>query len=217
MINGSERIRGKMAIVAVDIDQTLYDFDAQIREAFFELAIERDDKSLLRGAYSTNMEWRNLTDVLGVETALEAIHWVHDRTRKQIPFQGAEKTINKLWTAGHEIKYVTSRREKYRSDTEDWLFYDYMFPSGEVICSEHDKSEHLFNCQYLIDDRPYTIVNFVYDYEWQYRQEIGLEDGDRKAFGIWTPYNRNLTDIKGVYLAPTWRGLDFYLERKGVI
>lgn len=205
--------------IAIDIDQTLYDFDNQIREAFFEMALESGDKSLLRGAYSTNMEWRNLTDVLGVEIGMKAIERVHDRTLKQVPFANAVNVCQKL-ALKHKIKYVTSRYDKYYEDTYAWLGF-WGFPEGEIICSTHDKAPHLKDCRYLIDDRPKTIIEFVTNFEWILEDKFGEgpaeETRQRKAFGLWTPYNRNLTDIKNVYLAPNWTGIKFYLERKGLI
>src|SRR4051812_3114218 len=126
-----------MSIVAVDLDMTLYNFDAEVREAFFELAIKNDDKTILRGAYSTNMEWRNLTDVLGPKMAYEAIELVHERTLEQEPFKGSPEAIQKLWLGGHDIKYVTGRLEKHKSNTESWLG-KHGFPDGDVICA-HDK------------------------------------------------------------------------------
>lgn len=193
--------------IAIDIDQTLYDFDSEVREAFFELALEREDKSLLRGAYSTNMEWRNLTDVLGEKIGLEAIQKVHNKTMEQVPFKGSVETVQRL-SEHFKIIYVTSRYDKFQHATEDWLHYN-EFPYGRVICSTHDKKPHLEDSQYLIDDRPKTIIEFVTT-----ENKRGMP---RKAFGLWTNYNRNLTDIKNVYLAPTWKGIAFYLERKGLL
>jgi hypothetical protein len=40
---------------------------------------------------------------------------------------------------------------------------------------------------------------------------------ERKGFGIHAPHNTNLTDVKNVYLAPTWAGLNYYLVRKGLL
>lgn len=206
--------------IAIDVDQTLYDFDSQIREAFFELALERDDKSLLRGAYSTNMEWRNLTDVLGEDIAYEAINRVHDKAMKMRPFENSAFVCNKL-AKNHNIKYVTSRYDRYKAETEDWLYYN-NFPDGEVICSTHEKGPHLNDCRYLIDDRPKTIIEFVTDSHWKKSEgekciNPNYEKKERKAFGLWTSYNRNLTDIRNVYLAPTWTGICYYLKRKGLV
>ena len=43
------------------------------------------------------------------------------------------------------------------------------------------------------------------------------DDAQRLAFGLWFPYNQALTDIKNVLLAPTWLGIRYYLEKKGVL
>lgn len=200
-----------MSTVAIDIDCTLYDFYGEVREAFFEMAIEREDKGLLKGAYQTFNEWRELEDLLGIETALEAIHWVHDRQEEFEPFKHSVEVCQKI-AKEHQIKYVTSRQQKYRESTGKWLWW-HDFPLGELFCTEHDKSEYLTDCQYLIDDRPRTIANFIYDHQWK----INRPDETRLAFGIWNSHNRNFTDIKNVLLAPGWRGLEFYLKRKGVI
>jgi hypothetical protein len=196
-----------MSVVAIDIDETLYSFDEEIRETFFELAIERGEKVLLKGAYSLNQEWRNLTDVLGTEIALEAIDRVHSRQQEMTPFKGAVETVCEL-AENHRIKYVTSRLSRYWDSTDYWLSKN-GFPEGDLVCSTHDKREHLLECQYLVDDRPMTIINFLFDKEWDGPQ--------RKAFGLWRAYNHNLTDIKNVYLAPNWVGLAYYLKRKEVI
>lgn len=205
-----------MANIAIDIDETLYSFDDAVREAFFEMSIEADDKSIRKGAYSLNQEWRNLTDVLGAELALEAIDRVHSKTINQIPFKNAPEVCVKLGQAGHTIKYVTSRKDEYQTNTEKWLKF-WEFPKGEVICSTHDKTEHIRDCQYLIDDRPKTIIEFITDFTWRLSYGSQNKERERKAFGLWRPYNHNLTDVKNVLLAPTWSGIEFYLKRKGVL
>ena len=83
------------------------------------------------------------------------------------------------------------------------------------------------DCQYLIDDRPKTCIEFVFDFEWEERnREVALGYSDpqsvydenvRRAFVKSYPYNQNLTDISHLYLAPTWAGLNFYLAGKGVL
>ncbi len=180
----------------------MYDFGTEVREAFFEKAIATGDKSFLKGAYSSFAEWRDLSDVGEWEYIEEAIEWVHDRQVIQKPYKNSASVLTRLnWT--HEIKYVTSRKDKYYDSTTYWLNM-WQFPVGELICSDHDKSEHLEDCQILIDDRPRTIVNFI-------------KKEENKAFGLWSPYNRNLTDIRHVYLAPTWRGLEVYLEKTKIL
>lgn len=204
-----------MTRIAIDIDDTLYPFGDEVREAFFELAIERGDTQLLKGAYAGFNEWRELSDVFDRDIALDAIHWVHDRQLEQRPFKRCVEVVNRI-AEQYDIKYVTSRRSVYYDSTVQWLD-DWAFPEGEVICSEHDKTEHLTDCQYIIDDRPATIINFIHNFTWKLTHGSNNQEKQRKAFGIWKPYNRNLTDQAHVYLAPTWRGIEYYLEEKGVL
>jgi hypothetical protein len=196
-----------MSVVAIDIDETLYSFDEEVRGAFFDLAVEKGDKSILRAAYSNNQEWRNLVDH-DTGLAYKAIERVHEQATSQIPFKGAVDVVQRIG-AEHTIKYVGSRFKKHYQGTKNWLNY-WDFPEGDLICVEHtdSKQNYFDDVQYLIDDRPRTIIEFLHE---------PYYEGERKAFGLWRQYNQNLTDVKSVYLAPTWRGLEYYLERKGVI
>lgn len=203
-----------MANIAIDVDNTLYSFDLECREAFFEMALDKENKDYLRGAYAPQVEWRSLGDVLGFPALAEAIEIVHSRTLEQTPYKGAVKTVQQIAEKGHKIKYVTTRDEKHAEITEGWLA-KYHFPEAPVYCSNEDKTEFISDCQYIIDDRPKTILNFIYDYDW--KSEWQREDNQRKAFGLWFPYNQNLTDVRNVLLAPTWRGINYYLERKGIL
>jgi hypothetical protein len=121
--------------------------------------------------------------------------------------------VNELADAGYRLLYVSNRDPSTTRVTEEWLI-DQGFPIDvqEVICTMKDKKELIQNCRYLIDDRPKTLVDFVYDYEWR-RPNVP----ERKAFGLMFEYNRALTDIPNIYLAPTWGGLRYYLEDKGVL
>lgn len=201
-----------MPSIAIDVDNTLYSFDTACREAFFKMAIEYDDKTYLKGAYAPQVEWRSFGDVLGHKVLAEAIEKVHENTKSQIPYKGSVETVQALSSRGHEIKYVTTRHDKYYLDTKEWL-YSWKFPTAPVYCSNEDKLEYISDCQYLIDDRPKTILNFIYDCAWSNNKW----NEQRKAFGLWFPYNQALTDIRHVLLAPTWRGIHYYLERKGVL
>jgi len=194
-------------------DNTLYDFASECREAFFEMAIEENDKSILRGAYAPTMEWRSFADVLGFERLSEAIDRVHspESILEQPPYKNAVRICRALESEGHSIKYVTTRKGDKHNATDEWLAIN-DFPNGELICSDENKEEHLSDCQYLIDDRPKTILNFIYDFNW-----TANNGATRKAFGLWFPYNQALTDVRNVLLAPTWRGIEYYLERKGLL
>lgn len=203
--------------IAVDVDDTLYPFGDAVREEFFRMAVEKDDKSILKGAYAPFTEWRSLSDSLEGDLVYEAILRVHDKAIIQTPYKGAVDTIQALVDSGHEIIYITSRLEKYHDNTQRWLD-DWWFPEGELKCIQGSKIPHIRDCQYLIDDRPQTVVDFVTDYTWRRSRSLNENpDQARKAFGLWFPYNQALTDIKNVYLAPNWYGVAYYLKRKGLI
>jgi uncharacterized HAD superfamily protein len=208
-----------MSKFAVDIDDTLYDFNIKIREEFFKMAIEYDDKQILKGAYMPFVEWRSLTDSLGVKIAKEAIHRVHsdESILSQRPYENASLVLNEIKSNGHEILYISSRQERSKDATEKWLKIN-SFPDGEVKCVGGDKMPFVRSCRYLIDDRPSTIAEFVTDYSWKKWNGSGKNsEKPRVAFGLWYSYNQALTDLDNVYLAPTWFGLRYYLIKKEVI
>jgi hypothetical protein len=134
-----------------------------------------------------------------------------ERILTQIPYDGAPEALWDLWHAGHELVYVSNRSPDTWSPTLTWL--DNMgFPMREertkLLCHRDDKLASIRDCQYLIDDRPKTLVGFINDWIW------GASTGTRKAFGLVTPYNRGLTDVPGIYLAPNWPLLGRYLRSK---
>jgi hypothetical protein len=198
-----------MAKIAIDIDSTLYDFEAPMRQAFLDLAAHTGDKeTYYRGAYQSWVEWRSPTDVCGWDPFMEALDIVHSPTviAEQVPFPRCADTISRL-REEHEIFFISNRSPEVEFETYRWIKGNIM--DGEdfdLICTMDDKRPHLDDCQYLIDDRPKTLVEFVYDYDYK-----------RKAFGLMYEYNRGLTDLDNIYLAPTWGGLADYLEAKGVI
>lgn len=203
-----------MARIAVDIDSTLYNFEALARDVFLQLAQERDDKSLFMGTYHPWVEWRSPADSCGLEAWLEVIARCHEPKKilAQIPFEGAVDTCWDLVESGHELIYISSRDASTEKATGDWL-QACQFPlhNNLVVCGS-DKSAHLADVQYLIDDRPKTVIEFVHDYVWHH------DGGDqRKAFVKAYPYNQALTDIKNVYLGPTWEALAYYMRDKGLI
>jgi hypothetical protein len=204
-----------MANFAIDIDDTLYDFGIKIREEFFKMAIEFGNKELLKGAYAPHLEWRSLTDSLDIDIVSSAISRVHSEESilSQKPYENSVETINLLSERGHELKYISSRKESCKPATLEWLQREGFAQAADdkLLCVSGEKKEYLKDTQYLIDDRPSTVANFVNDYDWQ--REKGKTQ-TRKAFGLWFPYNQALTDIANVYLAPSWIGIKYYLERK---
>lgn len=273
-----------MAGIAVDIDSTLYDFETPSREAMFRLYKETGDAAYKEGAYHPWTEWRSPADVLGVEKWLKAIALVHDADviETMHPFPGAVETCQALANAGHKLLYISNRATEALEATEAWL-YDHGFLDGkerpEVLCLMGDKAPHMRECQYIIDDRLKTVVEFIHDYDWKTQVERGAQriinsgpDADdplaskwddaisntldmvyddslprverhasrdywlrmaneiatqaadayrdrnkRRAFVKGYAYNQAGTDIPGLYIAPTWAGLNEYLVSKGVL
>lgn len=203
--------------VAVDVDSTLYDFMPPMRQAFLDLALERGDKeSYFRGGYQSWVEWRSPTDVCGLDAFVEALSRVHsdDVILSRQPFDHAVEVTTEI-AEDYDVIYVTQREEKCYEPTRQWLMIN-GFPAGDLVLTGSDKQAALADCQYLIDDRPKTLVEFVYDRAWAVPQyQLGY--GPRKAFGLLYEYNRALTDVPGIFLAPTWWGLKFYLIEKGVL
>jgi hypothetical protein len=64
--------------IAVDVDDTLYSFNELAREKWIEIALERNDKSLQRGAYCAWGEWRSPADVIDMPLWLQVIDRCHE-------------------------------------------------------------------------------------------------------------------------------------------
>jgi hypothetical protein len=231
-----------MTRIAVDIDSTLYDFETPAREAMLKLYYETGDDKYKEGAYHPWTEWRSPADVIGLERWLKAIDLCHDADviEAQRPFDGAVETCRALVENGHDLLYISNRRSETEDATRSWLD-DQGFLCGDiprvredqfvaVACVMGDKKPYMAECQYLIDDRLKTCVEFVYDYDWReglYNSYDGpdldgdfntyVKAGERKAFVKAYPYNQAGTDIPGLYVAMTWAGLNEYLVNKGLL
>jgi phosphoglycolate phosphatase-like HAD superfamily hydrolase len=226
-----------MAIIAVDVDSTLYDFETPSRDAAIKMWQETGDDAFKEAAYHPWTEWRSPADVLAGDDGiphrwLEVIARVHqdDSILGMVPFPGAVETCQTLMRAGHKLIYITNRAAHTEEATNQWLqkngFYDAPFapPSDHatLVVTEGDKRPFIEKAQYLIDDRLKTCVQFVYDYDWQYWNGVRKESGgpgvaDRIAFVKAYPYNQNATDIPGLILAPTWAAINVYLVKKGLL
>lgn len=203
-----------MAKIAVDIDDTLYSFTALAREVLAEEALRTGDKMLERAAYAPWTEWRTPPDMLGLEKWLEVVDICHDDDKilSRTPFPGSQNVLDEL-AAQHDLVYVSNRTTERESATSEWLdIHD--FPTGHLVCAGHgDKQAFLNECQYLIDDRPKNLVQFVYASCWAEPEK------ERVGFGLMTEFNRSLTDVPGIYLAPAgnWSLMRFYFEKTGVL
>jgi hypothetical protein len=194
-----------MAKIAVDLDDTVYDFGSVAKDALFRLAHKRGDKDLFKGMYAPATQWRLPNDYAGSETWMEAIRLAHqpEVILAQNPFPGAAETIGAL-AEHHDIMYISNRSEEAERASATWLFEN-GFPGPdqegvELICTMDDKIPLMRECQYLNDDRPRTLVLFTRDYKWH--RGHGTPQA-RVGFGRQTPYNENLTDVPNIYLAPS--------------
>lgn len=201
-----------MTKIAVDIDSTLYDFETPSREAMLKLWKATKDDAYKQGAYHPWTEWRSPADVLGLERWLKAIALCHsaDVIEAMRPFDGAVETCQALSEAGHELMYISNRASETELATTNWLYNNgFTDDTTSVVVTSGDKAPFMRDCQYLIDDRLKTCVQFVYDFEWR----RDFQDLDRKAFVKGYPYNQAATDIPGLYVALTWAGLNEYLVK----
>lgn len=205
-------------MIAIDIDSTLYDFATPARQAFLDLALIHGEKEeYFKGGYQSWVEWRSPGDVCGMDAFREVLGIVHSPQViiEQDPYPGSVQVVNEL-AEQHEIFYISNRDPDSADATEDWLSLC-GFPRAKLIAMMDDKVPYLSECQYIIDDRAKTLVQFVEDFNWKYTYGSLETPRQRKAFGLMFDYNRALTDVPNIYLAPTWGGIRFYLERNGVI
>jgi hypothetical protein len=206
---------GGKAKFAIDIDSILYDFSTPAREAFLKLSETTGDRSLLRGTYVSWVEWRTPADVCGLEMWMEVISMCHapEVILRQKPFAGAVDTLQALVGQGYDLMYCSNRNEEAADATRQWLQQE-GFPLGdhvEVRCTMEDKVTYLAECQYIIDDRPKTLIDFIHSPNWDQAK------GERKGLSIMYEYNRALTDIPNIFLSPTWAGLAGWLVRKNFL
>jgi hypothetical protein len=219
-----------MATFAVDIDDTLYSFGDLAREVVADVGAKTYDENLIRAAYTPWGEWRIPPDVMGLDTWLEIIELCHtdEMILAQIPYKGAYDGLWNIINSGHDIVYISNRREDSHGATANWLeLHGFPYATGydesgdsligraSLVCTTGNKHPFISHCQYLIDDRPKTLVEFVYDYDW--KNKHGSDTNHRKGFGLYKEFNSSLTDVPGVYLAPTWVLLEKHMAKKGIL
>jgi hypothetical protein len=199
---------------------------------------------LSHALYATWDQWRTPFELCGFRSDdddhpqrslwLTCIDYCHDSEAilRQQPFNGSVEICNELANAGHELLYISNRARETEEATWHWL-YAQGFPIGpeepidhKLVVTSGNKAPFIKDCQYMIDDRVKNVLEFIYDYEYETerRQKIvdaagELDDdwGQRKAFVRVAEYNGGLTDVPGLYLAHTWKGLRRYMVKKGLL
>lgn len=219
-----------MATWAIDIDDTLYSFGSLAREVISDIAVQTQDDNLIRAAYAPWTEWRSPPDFMGLDVWLDIIERCHtdEMIWAQTPFKGSYNCLWNIINSGHDIIYISNRREDSYGPTASWLELcgfpykndfdengDSLKDRVSLVCTTGDKHKYLTHCQYMIDDRPKTIVEFVYDYDW--KNKYGSRELPRKGFALHREYNAALTDVPGIYLAPTWDLLEKHMTKKGIL
>ena len=208
-----------MALIGIDLDSTLYDFALPARQAFLDLALIHGEKEeYFRGGYQSWVEWRSPADVCGPKAFMEVLNIVHspEVILQQPPYPHAKEVLDEI-VEEHEIFYISNRAPESHDATKQWLEM-HNFPEATLIATMDDKQPYLAECQYIIDDRAKTLVQFVHDFNWKYTHgSIPGAEKQRKGFGLLFDYNRALTDVPNIYLAPTWAGIRYYLQTKGVL
>lgn len=225
------------ASIAVDIDDTLFSFTDEAREVL-SLMVDYPDyevysEQLKNCLYAKWDQWRTPHELCGFDDHgeslwLQCVERCHDTEAilRQRPFTGAVKVCCELVAAGHKLVYISNRATETKDATREWLNRN-SFPIGELIVTSGNKEPYVTHCQYMIDDRPKNVVNFVYSHGWRtYSSKTALGYTDpkevytslvRKAFVRVTDYNESLTDIPNLYLAHTWSGLRRYMVREGLL
>ena len=191
--------------IAVDIDSTLFCF----LSAFIEVAKEQFDITVP----SKQDSWS------GIEEPFESLEQFKecviatcsaDRLKKNPPFAGAIKALNKLHLAGYKIAYYTDRHRELELSTKKWLEF-YVFPTPENLFMCEDKIVELAELGDLItiiDDKGAVLVWGV---------------GKKKlpqVFGLIQHYNYCFVDVEGIVLEESWgtlyRRLLLYLDTLGI-
>lgn len=196
-----------MSIIYCDIDNTIFDFEREARSLLRDLALESDDKRLLRASYTRWDEWSCLSDLVGSEITKIVVDKIHsdEFIDESVIDYTCIDVLNRIDRREHSLRFITNRDLSCQGATEEMLSnYGIIFDC--LICTKGEKKFFTANGQYLIDDRPKNLIDFVYG-----------QGRDRFGFGLLTDWNRNLTDVDRVYLSPDWRGLGKYFEEFEII
>lgn len=178
-------------VIVIDLDSTLFPFV----KAFAKVAHDLHGVTCPLDPDEWNALIADFVDpAVAIATFPKA--YDHDMIEFNEPYEGAIDGLKSLIAAGYEIAYYTDRPAESAEATQAWLDY-WGFPEAELHVCYDKRAEILGRKDILsiVDDRPRTLIWAKY--------ELGLEN----VFSLRHGYNKNLIDIPGVNLAPTWSEL----------
>lgn len=193
----------KPNVVVVDIDSTLYCFLSAFQRSAARAGISVPDPVHIT-------EWSAVEPYfIDVKNFLACVEdaYSFEAIDTNEPYPGCVEALHKIKESGFEVAYYTDRAKHMKQSTHDWLKV-WGFPSIENLHVCDDKRNDLKQVKSdiatVIDDRPRTLV-------WS-RYVLGLE----KVFTLGHSYNRNLSDIPGIFIEPSWPSLvdTFFTEMK---
>jgi hypothetical protein len=140
-------------ILALDVDSTVWDTGARVRDAVLEITGDTLDLS----AVST---WTHILDAYGEEKTTEIFDSVFapERVRERIPYPGSAEALRYVQEErGIRIHFVTRNHDPraIESHLESWLRVHFGLGVGLTVTTE-DKLRilHRLGAFGLVDDRP---------------------------------------------------------------
>src|ERR1700752_1373949 len=177
-------------IIGIDLDDTLYSFCAAARAELAEWD-GPEAEQFRKAAYTIWTDWRSADDLCGggVMKVIERVH-EDESILSQEPFPDAVDTVRALDEAGHRLVYISSRDPKCWKATYQWLDEGGVpVPGRDLSCTEGRKTPPLAGVQCIMDDRPKTLVEFVYDFQWKYKHGSESKERQRRGFGLHVTQN----------------------------
>ena len=199
-------LNGDPKVVSVDIDDTLTPFNDLAKKVIWDRHCKTGRKIYKSFVYASINHWRSPVAPLGIEEWLDVVAECHSNENilSNQPLAGSVEAINML-AEYNDIYYVSNRAPSTYVATVEWLTKcGYPSPNRCICLNDQPKIEFFKRegVDYIIDDRPKTLTDFVYSAP------------NKKAFGLLTEYNASLTDIDNIYLAHDWYGLAYYFEKE---
>lgn len=193
----------KPKLVVVDIDSTLYCFLSAFQRSAARAGISVPDPVHITEWSAMEPYFSDFKNFLAcVEDA-----YSFETIDANEPYPGCVDALHKIQDSGFEVAYYTDRAKRMEQATYDWLkAWDFPSIDNLHVCADkrNDLRQIGTKVATVIDDRPRTLI-------WS-RYVLGLE----KVFTLQHSYNRNLSDVPGVFIEPSWPLLvdTFFAEMK---